>query len=153
VETFFEPFAGRDDNEILTSLINSTVKVITPQRIKHVHSINSVATWAIRTWRSCWINSTLSFSFCAFSDRVLHVSFQICYPSFCRGKVSEEDSITWQMLSCLRYTWLTLKSELLLLLLVEECGVVLLLGCGRTWGFGKAILAVEAVLSGDVSSW
>lgn len=52
---------------ILTSLIDSTVKVITPQRIVHVHPGYTVATWAIwqarskRTWRSCRYKFTFNF--------------------------------------------------------------------------------------------
>lgn len=48
------------------------------------------------------------------------------------------------MLGGLRYALLALKSELLM---VEDGAVVLLLGGGRAWRFGKAVLTVEAALS------
>lgn len=67
---------------ILTSLIYSTVKVITPHRIVHVHSVNTVATWAIWqarsewTWRSCRDKFTFS-TFKTNLSSFYHFSFRL----------------------------------------------------------------------------
>lgn len=50
------------------------------------------------------------------------------------------------MLCGLRYTLLTLKSQLLL---IKQGAVVLLLGGLGTWGLRESILTVKAVLSLD----
>lgn len=64
-----------------------------------------------------------------------------------RERTRPDGIITWQVLGCLRYALLALKSQLLLVEDVASVLLLLLLSGGRAGRFGKAILAVEAVLS------